>query len=303
MKEGICPKCKTELIFNEDEQSSKVPITCPKCNYEFNLSGIKPKQGKYRSCLLTVLVLLLLFSCCAISGNPSNDGSAIQSVIVAIFMPLFGIAAMSVPLLIIYLLIKLLEAAASGPSLTVRRGSHGERRVATLLSELDSSVYTVFNDVLIVKDGKSTQIDHIVVSRFGLFVIETKNINGWVWANPKHQNWTITYRRGRKMKMYNPIFQNLSHIRALKKHLPNGGNLWPISIICFLSGATFRTNIPVNVIYTKELVDYIKSHDELKLDDSTVSSVIQELSTLINYSEEERVEHLSYANSIKTSRN
>ena len=39
-----------------------------------------------------------------------------------------------------------------------------------------SDEYHLFNDVYICFNDKSVQIDHIVVSKYGVFVIETKNI-------------------------------------------------------------------------------------------------------------------------------
>ncbi len=42
----------------------------------------------------------------------------------------------------------------------------------------------------------TTQIDHLLVSRFGVFVIETKHYNGWIFANPKHPTWTqVIYKK------------------------------------------------------------------------------------------------------------
>ena len=62
------------------------------------------------------------------------------------------------------------------------------------------------------------QIDHVVVSRKGIFVLETKNYTGWIFGNENSQNWTqVIYKR--KEKFYNPIWQNFDHIQALKEFL------------------------------------------------------------------------------------
>ena len=45
-----------------------------------------------------------------------------------------------------------------------------------ILSSLDENEYKVLNDVMVrTQNGKTSQIDHIVVSAYGIFVIETKN--------------------------------------------------------------------------------------------------------------------------------
>ena len=63
------------------------------------------------------------------------------------------------------------------------RGHVGEKKVSAFLSTLPSYEYRSFNDILLATDSGTTQIDHIVVSRFGIFVIETKNYRGWITGN------------------------------------------------------------------------------------------------------------------------
>ena len=63
------------------------------------------------------------------------------------------------------------------------RGRIGESRVARVLSRLDSASYSVINDLLLpVSNGGSSQIDHVIVSLYGIFVLETKNYQGWILA-------------------------------------------------------------------------------------------------------------------------
>lgn len=40
--------------------------------------------------------------------------------------------------------------------------------------------YIIFNDLLFNNNGYSTQIDHLVVSPCGVFVVETKGYKGWI---------------------------------------------------------------------------------------------------------------------------
>lgn len=58
------------------------------------------------------------------------------------------------------------------------RGQAGEANVAARLKALPKSDYTVFNNLLIQRGEYSSQIDHVVVSKYGVFVIETKNYKG-----------------------------------------------------------------------------------------------------------------------------
>jgi Nuclease-related domain len=116
-----------------------------------------------------------------------------------------------------------------------------------------SSDFYLFNHVTLpLRDG-TTQIDHILVSRFGVFVIETKHYSGWIFANPKQTRWTqVLYRR--KSYFQNPIFQNLLHVKTVQGLLDF---LPPESIqsaVVFTGNAEFKTTVPEGVY---ELADFI----------------------------------------------
>ena len=58
-----------------------------------------------------------------------------------------------------------------------RKGAVGERRVARILNRLPKTEYKVLHDVMLsVPNDCTTQIDHVIISMYGIFVIETKNI-------------------------------------------------------------------------------------------------------------------------------
>ena len=55
------------------------------------------------------------------------------------------------------------------------KGMRGETKVKSALRRgLDYRQYHMFHDLTLPTQGGSTQIDHIVVSRFGIFIIEIK---------------------------------------------------------------------------------------------------------------------------------
>ena len=63
-------------------------------------------------------------------------------------------------------------------------GKAGERRVARKLDWLPKE-YTILNDIMLRTQYGTTQIDHVVVSPYGIFVIETKNYKGWIIMSKK----------------------------------------------------------------------------------------------------------------------
>ena len=80
------------------------------------------------------------------------------------------------------------------------KGRIGEGLVNTAAKlRLDSSVYHLIKDVTIPTKKGTTQIDHIIVSKFGIFVIETKNYMGWIFADAKSAKWTQVHFKQKQM--------------------------------------------------------------------------------------------------------
>ena len=119
-------------------------------------------------------------------------------------------------IVVIILLFKLFHAPKSSEKL----GEEGENLVQSYLGDTILGVQHVFNDYVILQNGKSTQIDHIVVNAHGIFVIETKNYSGHIYGSEKSQRWTQVLAYGNeKHTFYNPIKQNHTHIYRLKQLL------------------------------------------------------------------------------------
>ena len=94
------------------------------------------------------------------------------------------------------------------------------------------------------EDG-TTQIDHIIVSKYGIFVVETKNMNGWIFGSERQKMWTQQIYR-HKTKFQNPLHQNYKHVKTLENAL----DIEPekiVSVIVFVGEATFKTSMPANV--------------------------------------------------------
>lgn len=172
------------------------------------------------------------------------------------------------------------------------KGKRGEKRVQNTLSQLPEC-YSVLSDVVITTKRGTTQIDHIVVSRYGVFVIETKNYRGNIYGSDNQQQWTqiiltdVRYRRKwyktytyvTKNKFYNPVKQSLGHLIEIKKNLSEWPNLKFYPIVVF-TGEADISNIRsyYSVIYDSELVSTILSYQTSCLSDDEVQCVIDRLS-------------------------
>ena len=125
----------------------------------------------------------------------------------------------------------------------------GERLVRSVLAKRYRD-WPLLNGVLLPSGGGTAQIDHILVSPGGVFVIETKDMNGWIFASPGQQRWTQTFMAGRwsrlagirskRLTFYNPLLQNEGHAKALVKL----GIVYPREIrpiVVFVGDAELKT--------------------------------------------------------------
>lgn len=156
------------------------------------------------------------------------------------------------------------------------RGRRGERRVSSRLFSLPSE-YHVFNDVHIEVQGRSVQIDHIVASRYGIFVIETKNYTGWIYGNDNSEFW-IKNMYGNKYQFRNPLKQNYSHVKSLQALLGVPESKF-IPIVVFLNGATLKCDTIGIVIYSHQLRRTIFDHSIPIFSDAEVEKMITLLSS------------------------
>jgi hypothetical protein len=140
------------------------------------------------------------------------------------------------------------------------KGYIGEMIVNNQLKKLDPNNYILLKDALLTKkDGKTTQVDHIVVSIFGLFVIETKNYQGWIFGSEKSQYWTqVIYKR--KEKFFNPIKQNKGHVNAIRDLIEEPSI--PInSIIAFSNSCKLKLEpTETKVVYMKYISTIVRSY-------------------------------------------
>ena len=139
------------------------------------------------------------------------------------------------------------------------KGKIGELLIMTRLRKgLPKSEYDILSNIYLpIGEGATTQIDHVVVSRFGVFVVETKNYSGWIFADAASKVWTQTIYNT-KNTFQNPIRQNYRHVCAIVDNLGLPKE-YIRGVVAFTGDCEFKTPMPEGVIYSRKLVDYIKS--------------------------------------------
>ena len=117
--------------------------------------------------------------------------------------------------------------------------------------------YHLLNHVTLRLEDGTTQIDHVLVSRFGIFVIETKDYKGWIFAGPRDRYWTqVLYLA--KFRFQNPLRQNHRHVRAIQELLDFLPPDVVRPVVVFTGDAEFKTNIPEGVFTVAGLLALIE---------------------------------------------
>lgn len=134
----------------------------------------------------------------------------------------------------------------------------GEALVSRVLrSHFRPPDYHLMNHVTIRMDDGTTQVDHILVSRFGVFVIETKHYTGWLFANAGGRTWTQVRFKAR-FRFQNPILQNKRHVRAVQGLLDFLPPDAIKSVVVFSGDAEFKTELPQGVVTIGQLAEYLR---------------------------------------------
>jgi len=141
--------------------------------------------------------------------------------------------------------------------------------------KLDKNKYHLIKNVTLPTEDGTTQIDHIIVSEYGIFVVETKNMKGWIFGDEKQKYWTQKiYKHTNKFQ--NPLHQNYKHIKTIQNALDIDQDKI-FSVIVFAGESEFKTKMPENVRQGIGYIDYIKSKTKKVLSKDEVSKIISQI--------------------------
>ena len=176
---------------------------------------------------------------------------------------------------------------------TRRFQNQSEARLSRALkSRLPSPDYHLLNHLTLPISKGTTQIDHVLVSRFGVFVIETKNYSGWIFAGAHDKKWTqVLYKS--KFRFQNPLHQNSVHVAAIRKALDFLPAKDIIPIVVFTGSAEFKTPIPFGVFTIESLLTFLKSQTIDVMSTNSVQFCVGRLETIrLSVTRATDVEHI-----------
>ena len=163
-----------------------------------------------------------------------------------------------------------------------RVGIWGEEAAVRIIQSVLRDCDRLFTNVSIEYDGKSAELDNVVVNKYGVFIIEVKNYSGFIvggeddfeWKKYKTTDAGNTYVKTVK----NPIRQVKRQIYILARYLEYyGSRVWVHGYAILLHG-----NSPVRseyVLTSKADIDHaIHTVDRRMLDTKTVDRIVELLS-------------------------
>lgn len=173
------------------------------------------------------------------------------------------------------------------------KGYRGERKVKRKLESIarNNNEYLPFHNLTLKTPDGSTQIDHLLISPFGIFVIETKNLKGWIFGGTNQKRWTQSLY-GENYKFQNPLHQNYKHVKAVQSLLDVELNTI-LSIVVFVGKSDFQTDMPENVIELHELIPYLKSIKKQILSSEDIENFSQKIRTAIHEDSVTTSDHIS----------
>lgn len=138
----------------------------------------------------------------------------------------------------------------------------GEQAVKNLLNRhFANENYHLLNNITLPAIEGTTQIDHILVSTKGIFVIETKHYRGWIFGNQNHPKWTQVIFKF-KNKFQNPLRQNYKHIKELRRYFHFLSEDVFKSVVVFTGDCEFKSKMPDNVLMLEKLPLYIRQYKQ-----------------------------------------
>ncbi|MGM9645944.1 MAG: NERD domain-containing protein [Eubacteriales bacterium] len=201
---------------------------------------------------------------------------------------------------IIYYLIPLVVLAGLIGWLKTPKGKGvlGEIVIKITIGKTKPGKQYVINDLMITaEDGKSSQIDHVLINKNGVFVIETKNYSGRIYGSEKQLEWTQVFNYGHtKNKFYNPLKQNATHIYRIRNEINK--NIPVISCIVFIQGNIEYIEAP-NVYTVKQLKEKIKKEAENQLTAEQMKETYNKLKYIKENKETSNSEHIEQIEEMK----
>lgn len=155
-------------------------------------------------------------------------------------------------------------------------GSIARTRVRRVLrAALDPRQYTVLDDLTLPAGGGTVHIDIIVVSRFGVFVVDAIHRTGRISGTKAQARW-VEQRFGRARRFDNPVHVNFLHVQAVERLLglpPNAVH----GLVAISGRDRLDRDLPAEVVTVRQLVVRIRRESRPQVDAEQANRALQRL--------------------------
>lgn len=156
----------------------------------------------------------------------------------------------------------------------------------------------VLKNIYVPTQGKTTEIDLLMIHEKGIFVFESKNYSGWIFGSADQLNWTQSLQNGDKNKFYNPIRQNRTHIKALAAFLEKPVSEF-VSYIVFSERCTLK-KVPADtsdviIVRRPDMLKKLKATlktTPTKYTFNDIQDIAKKLQPLTNKGDAEKQQHI-----------
>lgn len=178
-----------------------------------------------------------------------------------------------------------------------RRGEKLTERELNFVRLFGRSGKVLRNIYVPKKNNETSEIDVLFLTEKGIFVIESKNYSGWIFGNEKDRFWTASLGKSEKNKFYNPVMQNCTHIKWLKRYLQDDipmFNLIVFSERCELKKVSIESD-EIKVIKRDSVYATVRdiwNKSESVLDENKVQDTFAKLIKLTNVDQDLKQAHI-----------
>ena len=156
----------------------------------------------------------------------------------------------------------------------------------------------VLKNIYVPTQGKTTEIDLLMIHEKGIFVFESKNYSGWIFGSADQLNWTQSLQNGDKNKFYNPIRQTRTHIKALAAFLEKPVSEF-VSYIVFSERCTLK-KVPADtsdviIVRRPDMLKKLKATlktTPTKYTFNDIQDIAKKLQPLTNKDDAEKQQHI-----------
>lgn len=179
------------------------------------------------------------------------------------------------------------------------KGVLGELKIKrTLGKNIANEKYVINNLYILDNQGKSSQIDHVLINSKGVFVIETKNYSGRIYGNENQLEWTQVLQYGKvKNKLYNPVKQNATHIYKIKNAINLSIPFFSIVVFIRADIDNVKASNVYNISGMKKFISGVKSNS---LSSSQITDVYNKLISIKDTTAISSREHIQNIEKLKT---